>query len=55
MDKSALFTDRDTERHADPALMELLVERVAIWNRPLAYLLSAAVFFAIGFFGAAQV
>lgn len=53
MNGSDLFTDRVTERRCDPQLLDLLVERMTIWNRPLAYLLSGITVFALGFFAAA--
>lgn len=53
MNGSDLFTDRATERRSDPQLLDILVERMTIWNRPLAYLLSGVIVFALGFFAAA--
>ncbi len=54
MNGADIFTDRG-ERRCDPQFLDLLVERVAIWNRALAYLLSAIVAFGIGFAAAAGV
>lgn len=54
MNSADLFTDR-AERRCDPQLIEILAERITIWNRPLAYLLSAAVAVALGFAAAAGV
>lgn len=52
MDKSALFTDHADDRRADPQLCEILVDRMTVWNQPLAYALSALVVFAVGFLSA---
>lgn len=48
MNGADLFTDR-AERRCDPQFLDLLVERMTIWNRPLAYLLSAIIAFGTGF------
>jgi len=42
-------------RRVDPTLGSILVERIAIYNRALSYLLSAAVVFAIAFYAATKV
>ncbi|MEH6691318.1 MAG: hypothetical protein V7774_09060 [Pseudorhizobium pelagicum] len=54
MNGDGLFTDR-AERRCDPQLIEIITERITIWNRPLAYLLSGAVAVALGFAAAAGV
>lgn len=55
MSTSDLFTDRAGERPCDPQFLEILSERITIWNRPLAYLLSSVIALALGFAAAAGV
>ena len=42
-------------RRIDPDLSAILVERIAIYNRALAYVLSASVVFTIAFYAATKV
>lgn len=48
MSSADLFTDR-AERRCDPRLLDIMVDQVAVWNRALAYILSALVCFGLGF------
>jgi len=52
---SAVAQQESAERRCDPQFLDLLVERMTIWNRPLAYLLSGVTVFALGFFAATGV
>jgi hypothetical protein len=53
MKPERLFLD-DAPLPQGQGLLDILAERVAIWNRALAYLLSGVTFFLIGFFAATR-